>query len=120
MEYKLSEGNTYDCLKRLEEDIINESVDLKSIKGKIRTVSRVIHKFNNDIYEVLESNLSKKTKMRFAIYLKHEYKKNIFSNITRLTQNEKRWLNNFIVAKFRRLREIHFKGKTLFDFEKYD
>jgi len=116
MEYKLSEGKTYDCLRKLEDEI-NESTDSKLIKAKIRTVGRVIHKFNSNIYEVLESNLSKKTKMKFAIYLKHQYKKSIFSNITKLTQNEKRWLNNFIVTKFRRLREIHLGEKTIFDFE---
>lgn len=82
-------------------------------KHKERAVMRFVNNYNSCFKDVLNSDMSAKTKRKVFTWMKREYKNRIFNDMRVITHNEKRWLYNYVITKWRReARDIAWLGYT--------
>ena len=73
--------------------------------SKRRIIGSIISKSQTDFKETADCVLSERLRNRFFLFLKAHYKHRVFGDIKVLTHDEKRWLYNHIIIKWREYRD---------------
>jgi len=87
-------GN-YKCLEPLFSEFGED-------RKKQKTASSLIHRYYTRFKAIKKCNLRRDVKEGVMLDLLHHFKTSVFKDISRLDENEKRWLYNFIITKWRR------------------